>query len=355
MLSDALSQDPLLEVAATAASGRIALAKIPLVRPEVVVLDVDMPDIDGLGTLAAIRRSDPRLPVILFSALTEHGAAVTLEGLLMGASDYVTKPSCAGEPASVEKQIRGELIPRIKAMRQKAVASNASPAPAGAPASPAPTPRSCPSVQPAVEVVAIGASTGGPAVLCDLLPRLPADFPAPILIAQHMPPIFTKLLSERLDAISAIGVVEGDSADTLRPGAVWVAPGDFHMVVERSVDSVLVQKNKGPLRNSCRPSVDALFDSVATAFGAGSLAVVLTGMGQDGLEGSRRIREAGGQVLVQDEGSSVVWGMPGAVARAGLASAVVSLDQLAPELIRRVKAGRPSPRDRRARVVEEHE
>ncbi len=354
MLSDALSNDPMLEVAGTAPGGRIALAKIPQVRAEIVILDVDMPEIGGLETLAAIRRTYPRLPVILFSALTERGAAVTLEALSMGASDYVTKPSGAGSAAAAAERIRGELIPRIKAMcgAPPPAAPMRRESPSGSPARRRPSPR--PAAPSRVDVVAIGASTGGPAVLCDLLRRIPADFPVPVLIVQHMPPTFTKLLSDRLASLSAIRVVEGVSPEVLRPGGAWVAPGDFHMVVERSGDAAWVRTNREAPRSSCRPSVDALFESAAAAFGPGSLAVVLTGMGQDGLRGCERIREAGGRVLVQDEASSVVWGMPGAVARAGLADEVVPLARIASEILRRAEAGRPCLASHRASTAEDH-
>lgn len=355
MLSDAFSVDPLLEIAGTAPNGRIALAKIQQVEADVVILDVDMPEVGGLETLAAIRRTHPRLPVILFSALTERGAAVTLEALAMGASDYVTKPSSARGSASVGERIQGELIPRIKALCSVARPPFASGIPPNV-SGPSPLPRKLrPAILPRVNVVVIGASTGGPAVLCDFLPRLPSDFPAPILIVQHMPSIFTRLLAERLASICVIGVQEGAPSEVLRPGTARVAPGDFHMLVERTGNLARIRTNQEAPRSSCRPSVDALFESVAMAFGSGTLALVLTGMGQDGLEGSGRIREAGGQVLVQDEQSSVVWGMPGVVARAGLADAIVPRDQIAQEILRRVQAGRgwhPAPR---TSIAESHE
>ncbi len=355
MLNDALSLDPALEVVGTASNGRIALAKLSQVGADVVILDVEMPEVDGLETLAAIRKTYPRLPVILFSALTERGAAVTLEALAMGASDYVTKPTSTNGSALAEDRIRGELIPRVKALcdTTRRVAAPASSMGASAPVSPARKAR--PALPSRVDIVAIGASTGGPAVLCELLPRIPAGFPAPILIVQHMPPVFTKLLSERLASISRLHVLEGTSPDTLRSGTAWIAPGDSHMVVERSGMFTRIGKNKETPRNSCRPSVDALFESVAEVFGPSALAVVLTGMGQDGLEGCTRIRQAGGQVLVQDEESSVVWGMPGVVARAGLADAVLPREQLAQEIIRRVGAKRSFLNTAGATLGEAHE
>jgi two-component system, chemotaxis family, protein-glutamate methylesterase/glutaminase len=206
-----------------------------------------------------------------------------------------------------------------------------------------------------VEVVAIGVSTGGPNALAALLPQWPATLPVPIVLVQHMPPTFTKLLAERLAAKSALRISEGTLGQTLEPGHAWVAPGDFHMIVKQDAAAVRLHMHQGPQENSCRPAVDVLFRSVAETFGPHALAVVLTGMGQDGLRGCEAIREAGGQVLVQDEASSVVWGMPGFVARAGLADKVLPLDQLGVEILRRVEEGRITPAATRRPVAQHHE
>ena len=189
-------------------------------------------------------------------------------------------------------------------------------------------------------MVAIAASTGGPNALADIFAALPKDFPVPIVIVQHMPPMFTRLLAERLSARSPVAVEEGRAGGVLRPGHAWLAPGDFHMAVARDGGRALVLLSQSPAENSCRPAADVLFRSVAQAFGPSVLAVVLTGMGQDGLRGCEAIREAGGQVIVQDEPTSVVWGMPGFVARAGLADRVLPLRLVAPEIVRRVRVGR---------------
>ncbi|MGH9447613.1 MAG: CheB methylesterase domain-containing protein, partial [Terriglobia bacterium] len=181
-----------------------------------------------------------------------------------------------------------------------------------------------------------GVSTGGPNALADLLPRLPEDFPVPVVIVQHMPPIFTRFLAERLAARCKIAVVEGSSGLTLRPGEAVVAPGDFHMSVERAGLSLRVRTHHDPPENSCRPAVDVLFRSVTAAFGPHTLGVIMTGMGQDGLRGCTAIRESGGQILAQDEATSVVWGMPGFVVKAGLADKVLPLGDLASEIVWRV-------------------
>lgn len=327
LVSDCLAQDPEIEVAATAPNGQIALAKIEQINPDLVTLDVEMPVMDGLKTLAAIRKSYPRLPVIMFSTLTERGANTTLDALAFGANDYVTKPSNTGNVAASMLLVRGELIPKIKALCRST----------GRPVHPVtslPSRIASPCGQ--IEVVALGVSTGGPNALSALLPGLAHVFPVPLVLVQHMPPLFTRLLAERLTAISGKTVREGRSGEVLRPSEVWIAPGGLHMEVKRTPAGVELLTHQGPPENSCRPAVDVLFRSVAQTFGAGVLAVVLTGMGQDGLRGCEQIREAGGHVLAQDEASSVVWGMPGAVAQAGLAEKVLPLNQLAAEINRLV-------------------
>jgi two-component system chemotaxis response regulator CheB len=345
MLGDVLSGDPELEVAGAAANGRIALARIPQANPDVVILDVEMPEMDGLETLRALRRTYPFLPVIMFSTLTQRGAAATLDALSLGANDYVTKPANVGSAHQAIEHIRAELIPKVKMFCAKAAGLEL-------PQLPRPTPPTIPGTKHLavpfrhagrVEVVAIGVSTGGPNALSELVPEFPADFSAPILIVQHMPPVFTKLLAERLETRAHIKVEEGAPGQAVEAGHAFIAPGNYHMIVQREEGSVRIQTNQDPPENSCRPAVDVLFRSVAGTYGAGVLGVVMTGMGQDGLRGSERIREAGGQVFVQDEGTSVVWGMPGFVANAGLADRILPLQQLGSEIVRRVRAGRIFP------------
>jgi two-component system chemotaxis response regulator CheB len=336
LLSDILSGDRALEVVGAASDGRIALAKIALLKPDLVTLDVEMPVMNGLETLAALRKLYPKLPVIMFSTLTERGAAATLDALTLGASDYATKPSNVGSPAVAIERIRSELIPKIKALC--GVASlKLLPLPATRPALKVRL-RS----NPRIEIVAIGTSTGGPNALAEVLPRIPNDFPVPIVVVQHMPPIFTRLLAERLAGRSAIPVEEGGAGAILSPGHAWIAPGNFHMQVIHAGMSWRLNLNQGPPENSCRPAVDVLFRSVASAYGANVLGVVMTGMGSDGVLGAQDIRDAGGNVIIQDEASSVVWGMPGLVHASGLADAAYPLDRLATEITRRVLQSRGS-------------
>ncbi len=334
LLTHTLSRDPELEVVASASDGRIALAKISQLHPDLITLDVEMPVMNGLEALAELRKLYPKLPVIMFSTLTERGAAATLDALSLGASDYATKPSNTGNPAVAIEAIRAELIPKIKAL----CAGHSTKL------------RSLPPPRPAVrvrvpsnrriEIVAIGTSTGGPNALAEVLPRIPKDFPVPIVVVQHMPPIFTRMLAERLASRSEIPVEEGSAGVILSPGHSWIAPGNFHMTVVQAGMNWQLKINQDPPEHSCRPAVDVLFRSVAAVCRANVLGVVMTGMGSDGVLGAQHIREAGGEVIIQDEPSSVVWGMPGLVYAAGQADAVYPLDQLGPEINRRVLQSR---------------
>jgi two-component system chemotaxis response regulator CheB len=345
MLTDALSADPQLAVVGAAANGKIALARIPQVNPDIVILDVEMPEMDGLATLEGIRKSLPALPVIMFSTLTERGAEATLDALAKGATDYVTKPSNVGSAALALQSIRTQLIPKIKAICARVLGVEL-PSTWAVPTAPKPVPPRVliPRRKECIDIVAIGVSTGGPNALAVLIPTFPGDFPVPVVIVQYMPPVFTRLLAERLASGSQIGVEEGSPGTVLRPGCAWIAPGDYHMIVERDRDRVTLRTHQGPPENSCRPAADVLLRSVAEVYKPNSLAVVMTGMGQDGLRGCEQVFELGGQILAQDEASSVVWGMPGFVANAGLADKVLPLDQLGPEIIRRVRKGRDATR-----------
>lgn len=335
LLSDALAGSGEAQVVGSASNGSIALAQIPQLNPDVITLDVEMPGMNGIATLEKIRHSYPRLPVIMFSSFTEAGAAITVQALSAGASDYVAKPNRVESYAAAVVQVRRDLVAKIVALvngRTEAVEGSAG-VQVRLPK------RKWPGIHP-VEVLAIGASTGGPTALSEVVGRLPADFPVPVVVVQHMPALFTRFLAERLNTQSALGVREAERGKRLTAGDVWIAPGDYHMTVSLKGAERFVDLNQGPPENSCRPAVDVLFRSVAGAYGPGALAVVLTGMGADGARGAACIREAGGEVLVQDKHSSVVWGMPGAVVKAGAANSIYPLRDIATELVRRVEAGR---------------
>lgn len=344
LVTDSLQADPDITVVASAANGKIALSRLEQVAPDLVVLDIEMPEMDGLATLSALRVTHPLLPVIMFSTLSERGAAATLDALARGASDYVTKPANVGGVNVAQQRIRDELVPKIKALCGRSGPSPSLPvlrkttAAVGSNRSFA---RAAPARQTGrVDVVAIGVSTGGPAALERLFADVPADLPVPVVVVQHMPPLFTEMLAKRLDTKTPMRVSEGVEGATLTAGQAWIAPGDFHMTVCRDGRAVHLQMHQGPPENSCRPSADVLFRSVAEVYGPGVLGVVLTGMGQDGLRGAERVVEGGGAVLAQDRESSVVWGMPGFVAEAGLADEVLSIHQLGSAIVERVWHGR---------------
>jgi two-component system chemotaxis response regulator CheB len=338
LVSDTLAGDVDLEVVGSAGNGRIALARIEQLHPDLITLDIEMPVMNGLETLAAVRKTYPKLPVIMFSTLTERGASSTLEALSLGASDYVTKPSKTENLSEATEAVRSQLIPKIKALCALRSPKLTTPL----------LPRTATTVRRRstrrIEIVAIGSSTGGPNALGEVLPRIARNFPVPIMIVQHMPPLFTRLLAERLASRSQISIMEGVAGTILVAGNSWIAPGNFHMTVKKAGVEVRVDLNQEAPENSCRPAVDVLFRSVANLYGASALGVVMTGMGADGVRGSQCIREAGGEVIIQDEASAVVWGMPGLVYAAGQADGVYPLHQLAHEINRRVLESRaPGP------------
>jgi two-component system chemotaxis response regulator CheB len=338
LLTDILANDPEIEVVGTAANGNIALAKVPQLNPDLVTLDIEMPELDGLATLPLLRKDYPRLPVIMFNTLTERGAVATFEALARGATDYVAKPANVGSIAAGMESVRIQLIPKIKSLCPLL-------APVVAVAKPAATalkPNAQRPISPTqrCDAVVIGSSTGGPQALTALLKQLPANFSVPIVIVQHMPPVFTRHLANRLNQECALDVREAAGGETLQPGQVLIAPGDFHLEIQRQGVSVRTVLNQASPENSCRPAVDVLFRSAAKVYGPALQAVVLTGMGQDGKRGSESVVQAGGTVFAQDEASSVVWGMPRAVAESGLASRILSLQSISSELLRRVAVAR---------------
>jgi two-component system, chemotaxis family, protein-glutamate methylesterase/glutaminase len=352
---DRSSELPRMELCGIARDGVECLDLVARQNPDVLVLDLEMPKMNGLEVLDRLRVANPGLPVIMCSAYTEHGARSTLEALARGASDYVTKPTEQRDFATAMRSLSQQLLPRIAALakstnleRKKTdgdVATDSLQKTRSGEASAKP---SSP-----IEVVVIGLSTGGPSALEQLLPKLPKDFPVPVLIVQHMPKLFTGVLAERLDKCCALRVEQAYDNATIRPGTIWLAPGDAHMEVasRRAMGdegrgseacSTRVRLHQQEPLNHCRPSVDYLFFSAARMYGAGTLALVMTGMGADGLNGARAVREGGGVVLAQDEATSAVWGMPGRVSEAGIASATLPLWGIAGVLKQRVNAGRPA-------------
>jgi two-component system chemotaxis response regulator CheB len=336
ILAEVISSDADLELAGYAANGQIAMAMLDQVSPDILTLDVEMPVMDGLATLKAMRAGRRLLPVIMFSTLTERGAEATIDSLALGASDYVAKPINAGGFEAARERVRQALIPKIKALCRRSMGRE--------------VPHLAPVVKPLlrpgnqfgrIEVVVIGSSTGGPNALATVLPAIPSGFPVPVLIVQHMPPAFTRFLAQRLTVLCPLPVEEAASGDLLTPGIIRVAPGDHHLAIGRDRGEVRIEISQGPAENSCRPSADVLFRSAAQAFSNRDLAVVLTGMGQDGLRGCEALADLGASIVAQDEATSVVWGMPGFVAKAGLANAILPLSEIGDAIVRRVTAFRP--------------
>ncbi len=352
------SELPAMQLCGVVADGVECLEAVLRLRPDVVVLDLEMPRMHGLDVLERLRLEEPGLPVIMCSAYTERGARATLDALAMGAADYVMKPSEQSDFTTAIETLASQLLPKIAALagagfkvlsevrgqttRQEMAESKLSPSLTAAGSSAA--------GGALVQIVVIGVSTGGPSALEVMLPKLAEDFPVPVMIVQHMPKLFTGELAERLDRICALRVREARDGAEMTPGTIWLAPGDAHMEAAEAaigrahgagrVRNALVHLHQQRSLNHCKPSVDYLFSSAARLYGAGTLALVMTGMGSDGLNGARRVHEAGGVVLTQDAATSAVWGMPGRVFEAGLAREPLPLTALAGELTRRVNAGR---------------
>jgi two-component system chemotaxis response regulator CheB len=329
LLTRLLTRDPNIEVAATAADGEIALAKLAQTMPDLVLLDVEMPQLNGLETLRALRQQYPVLPVIMFSRLTKRGTAESVEALFLGADDYIPKPDSSD---ALEQCIEQELLPRIRSLvelrtRAKLTGATRSTNPDDSQrtlAAKATISLRTGSATERVEVVTIAASTGGPAALATVLSALPSDMQTPALIVQHIPAGFTAALADRLSQRTGLVVKEATAGSPLDAAQVWVAAAGHHLALSRNSDGVCLRLHQESPEHSCRPAANVLFRSAAEVFGPAVLGVVLTGMGVDGLAGSQAIVDAGGRVIVQDEASSVVWGMAGSVAQSGLADAMLT-------------------------------
>lgn len=335
-ITTTLAKDARLEIAGTANNGRAALEALPLVRPDVVTLDIEMPEMDGLAALRELRKTHPRLPVIMFSSLTQRGAQATILALTAGASDYVGKPADLANLGEAFRCLETELVPKVKMFGEQVLAQRE----AAASQQAAPTPAESVISRPGrirrgtIEAVCLGVSTGGPMALVQLFAAWAEPLTVPLLIVQHMPPTFTALLAQRLTSAGVMDVQEAQDGDLVEPGRAYLAPGGRHMEVVRAEAVARLRITNHAPENSCRPSADVLFRSAAGIYGGGLLGVVLTGMGSDSLKGCQAIRARGGNILAQDEATSVVWGMPGAVVRAGLADTVLPLDEIPAEIVR---------------------
>lgn len=364
IITHAIEKEPAIEVIGHAATGLKAIEAVNTLKPDVVTLDIEMPEMDGLTALREIRKAHKRLPIIMFSSLTQRGAQAAVMALTAGASDYVGKPATsAGSIEEAFKVLEAELVPKIvglaKRMRMLREQEKSSPAQENTeeivtsppttitrPSSPPPPRNSASQANfsggtkipvKQVRAICIAVSTGGPVALMQLFSQFNHSLPVPVFIVQHMPSTFTALLASRLSATSLLTVKEPEDGEVAEPGMVYIAPGGFHMVLSHSGTKTLIRLNTEPPENSCRPAADVLFRSAADVYGSGLLAVVLTGMGSDGMKGCRVIKEKTGQVIAQDEESSVIWGMPGAVVKDGSADMVLPLDKIADEILFRTR------------------
>jgi two-component system chemotaxis response regulator CheB len=365
IIASALQKDPAIEVVGFAANGLQAIEAIKTYSPDVMTLDIEMPEMDGLTALREIRKTNKYLPIIMFSTLTHNGAQAAVMALTAGASDYVGKPATsAGSVDGAFKVLETELIPKIigLAKRVKSRRARELNAPDGSLPGPGLTPiprettlvrslKSTPAetslpqsvipVKP-VQAICIGVSTGGPMALMQIFSQITTPLSVPVFIVQHMPPTFTALLAARLSAAGVMTIKEAEEGEIAIAGAGYIAPGGFHMTLEKSGTKTIIHLNTEPPENSCRPAVDVLFRSAVEVYGGGLLAVMLTGMGYDGLKGCQIIATKGGQIIAQDEATSVVWGMPGAVAQAGLAHAVLPIEKMAEEIAFRSRKMTPT-------------
>lgn len=354
LVSGVINDAPDMKVVGLAHHGAHALEKIAELSPDLLTLDIEMPVMDGLTAMREIHRRFPRLPVIMVSTLTQRGAAVTLDALTAGARDYVTKPTNSASLADSLDELRDQLLPRIRALTARRLPlpaarrpADAAPASQAAAAQPARTAR--PGGTPVArekrrasarptQVVAIGSSTGGPDALARVLSSITEKPAVPLVAVQHMPPVFTAMLAQRLSRLGPIEVVEAEAGQVLQPGVMYLAPGGRHLeVARRGTGVVTVLHDQDPV-NYSRPSVDVLFRSVAAAYPGSAIGVILTGMGHDGRAGCEQLGAEGSLIVAQDQASSVVWGMPGAVTEAGLADDVLALEKVGPFLMDQLRA-----------------
>ncbi len=340
-----IEAEPDMVVAASLRTGLDAVNQVERVNPDVAVLDIEMPDLDGISALPQLLAKKRNLVIIMASTLTRRNAEISFKALSLGASDYIPKPESTREPAAAET-FRHDLIQKIRHLGAKLRRPAPVPSP---PLAPAPSGALIPVTRPALahpqllrrafsthppRALLIGASTGGPQALMALVSEIgPVIDRFPVLITQHMPPTFTTILAEHLARASHRPAHEGVDGEIVKPGRIYLAPGGRHMRVVRQGAHAAIALDDGPPVNFCKPAVDPLFASAIDVWQGGILAVVLTGMGSDGMRGGRDIVAAGGSVIAQDEASSVVWGMPGAATHAGICAAVLPLNQIAPKLI----------------------
>ncbi|MEM6664806.1 MAG: chemotaxis response regulator protein-glutamate methylesterase [Pseudomonadota bacterium] len=343
-----LAEEPGIDVIGAYRNGKLAVEALDTIDPHVIILDIEMPEMDGLTALPLLLKKKPRAAVIMASTLTQRNAEVSLRAMGLGARDYVPKPEGnAGVTTSVE--FRRDIIAKVRAIGGRVAGVGAAPArPAAArPSASAPSllsqkPFALRRFNPAVpRILAIGSSTGGPQALMSFFEAAGSDLASiPIVLAQHMPATFTPILAQHLARSSGLEAREGADGEPLKPGVIYVAPGGRHMVLGGTASSPQISLKDGAPINFCKPAVDPMFETVAALYKSAALAIVFTGMGNDGAAGAKVVADAGGNVIAQDEETSVVWGMPGATAQIGAAAAVLPLPQIAPKVRSIVKGTR---------------
>ncbi|MEN9846175.1 MAG: hypothetical protein RIS36_1322 [Pseudomonadota bacterium] len=326
-LRECFRADPEIEVIGVAENGLRALEQIRELNPDVVTLDIEMPEMNGLETLRSLRDQGSTIPIIMFSKYTSAGATATIEALELGASDVVAKPESHGGRGSSCEIVRRQLTTRIRALGRRAHGAILRNSSLSQETAAAVRTDFLPSRE--IHAVGIAVSTGGPTALIELVSSLSPTLEVPIFITQHMPPMFTKFLAERLSARGNLPAFEATNGTIAQKGNIYVAPGNYHLEVDRKDNDLLVNLSEAPHENSCRPSADVMFRSLATAYGSNLLTIVMTGMGQDGKRGCEVVKMTGGTVVAQDQESSLVWGMPRAVISAGLHDAVMPLSAMA--------------------------
>jgi two-component system chemotaxis response regulator CheB len=331
-ISRAIDGDAAISVVGSAGNGEIAIDLLKRVPADVIILDIEMPVMDGLTAIPKLKEIDPAVQIIMASTLTQKNAEVSLKAMSLGATDYIPKPSA--RDMSVAGDFQRELVDKVKALGAVALRKNVRQSTTGA-LSPRKivatdkkplTLRPLPIMKP--DIIAIGSSTGGPQALFEVIRSLGAALTQPVVITQHMPPSFTTILADHISRQCGVSCSEAKNDEVLQGGRYYVAPGDFHMLIHKKAQIPTVQLVKDPPENFCRPAVDPMLRSLVEAYGNRILTIILTGMGQDGLKGGECVVKAGGVVMAQDEATSVVWGMPGAVATAGLCSAILPLSEI---------------------------
>lgn len=320
-LKTVILSDPDFNLVGAGCDGKEGIELALKLKPDLVILDVDMPKMNGLEVLAELKKNNPELPIIMFSSLLQKGSLITLDAISLGADDYYCKPS-TGSPEETIELLKKDLLPRMKAAFKKNQSSS------GVYNLPQAAKKVHHQKSVTPKILAIGVSAGGPEALKVLLMALPSPLPVPAIITQHMPSGFTKSLADHLNSQTRHAVTEAIDGDTLVNGKFLLAPGNYHMVIEPSLAGNKVRLNQDAQENYCRPAVDPMLRSVAKVYGPAALTIILTGMGQDGLEGCKVIHKAGGKILVQDQATSVVWGMPGSVFKEGLADEALSIHEL---------------------------